>query len=65
VRGNANLAYFKGKLEQGLANGQDVTKIRKQIELLEDAIVVYHLTTPPRGLAEDDLGSIETKQLNG
>jgi hypothetical protein len=43
---DADLAYFREKLVQGIANGQDVTKIRRQIELLEDSLAVYRL--PPR-----------------
>ena len=41
---DADIAYFKKKLAEGLANGEDVTKLERQISLLEDAMVTYQLT---------------------
>jgi hypothetical protein len=45
---DADIAYFKKKLEQGLADREDVTELQRQIDLLEDSAKVYQLTTPPR-----------------
>ncbi len=39
-----DLTYFKKKYDAVLANGGDVSKICRQIELLEDALVVYRLS---------------------
>lgn len=45
---DADIAYFREKLAQGLKLPHDVTHVTKQIELLEDALVVYRLTSPAR-----------------
>jgi len=33
---DADIAYFKKKLEQGLTTGQDITKVQKRIDELEE-----------------------------
>jgi hypothetical protein len=44
-----DIDYFKKKLDSlHPLNVEIRTKIEKQIALLEDAIVVYRLQTPPR-----------------
>lgn len=38
--------YFRGKLAKAQANNDQaaITKITKQIELLEDAVIIYKMT---------------------
>lgn len=44
------LTYLKNKLKKCLDRHKPEAceKIKKQVELLEDSLVIYHLTTPPR-----------------
>lgn len=46
---DADIAFFQGKLEAAVERGdeENANKLRKQIELLEDAAVIYRLTRAP------------------
>ena len=48
-----DLKYFEGKLERARKSGHDVGRLEKQIDLLEDAIIIYHETRRP---LPDELG---------
>ena len=38
----SDLEYFEGKLRRAEKSGQNVDRLQRQIDLLEDAIIIYH-----------------------
>ena len=62
---DADIAHLKGKLEKARLDGNadEARKIEKQIELLEDALIVYRINrTLDRQVFEVDLGGLSPEE---